>query len=249
MGSEPNLLHSWVVTAWPKIFEGRGDGEGALKARHELLVRYHEVVYHYFLKKLHNHHAAQELYSNFALRLLESDALIAGVDPNRGRFRAYLKTALHNMVNDYYRRQGQGPHIGPLPTDPSAVEVVQEEDSAFPPLWRQELLNQAWKALEASEKGGHGIGFAVLRYQSDHPESRSPQIAEELTQRLGRPITSDAVRTALHRAREKFAALLMDEVERSLQNPTLDTLEEELIDLKLLPYCKKALEQRRREEA
>jgi RNA polymerase sigma factor (sigma-70 family) len=247
MESEPNLLHSWVVTAWPKVFEGRGEGEAAQQARHELLVRYHEVVYHYFLKKLHNPHAAQELYSNFALRLLESDALLKRADPERGRFRAYLKTALHNMVIDYYRRQGQGPHIGPLPPDVTAGQVP-DEDRDFQPLWRQELLNQAWKALEQSEKGGQSIGFAVLRYQSDHPEERSPQIAEQLTQRLGRPITSDAVRTALHRAREKFAALLMAEVERSLQNPTLDQLEQELIDFKLLPYCKKALEQRRQAE-
>jgi RNA polymerase sigma factor (sigma-70 family) len=243
MGSEPNLLHSWVVTAWPKVFEGRGESDVAQQARHELLVRYHEVVYHYFLKQLRNPHAAQELYSNFALRLLESDALLKGVDPQRGRFRAYLKTALHHMVIDYYRRENQKPRHRPF--DSNLADVSREEENPFSPLWRQELLNQAWKALEASEKGGHGIGFAVLRFQSDNPEKRSPQIAEELGKKLNRPITSDAVRTALHRAREKFAALLLEEVERSLQNPTVDELEQELIDLQLLPYCKKALEQRR----
>jgi hypothetical protein len=38
--------------------------------------------------------------------------------------------------------------------------------------------------------------------------------------------------------------LLLAEVERSLGAPTLDELEEELVDLRLLELCKKALRER-----
>jgi hypothetical protein len=72
---------------------------------------------------------------------------------------------------------------------------------------------------------------------------RAPQLAEELTVQLGRRFTAVAVRQILHRARHRFAALLLDEVAHSLKNPTADKLAEELAELGLLEYCRPALEQ------
>jgi RNA polymerase sigma-70 factor (ECF subfamily) len=240
---EPRLLHSWVQTAWSKVLLGRGEGDDARRARAELLVRYHEVVYHYLTARLRDPHAAQELYSNFALRLLESDGLIKWADPQRGRFRHYLRRAIRNLVIDHFRRQGAGPRMQPLALDPQGDDDV-ESDLDFSPLWRQELLNQAWKALEEHDRRTGQGHYLVLRYQSDHPELKAPQIAERLGEKLGKSMTAEGVRQALHRARERYAALLLEEVERSLEDPTTEELERELISLELLPYCKKALEKR-----
>jgi RNA polymerase sigma-70 factor (ECF subfamily) len=241
--TDPNLLHSWIQTAWSKILGGRGAGDAARLARDELLVRYHEIVYQYFMVRMRDPHAAQELYSNFALRLLESDSLIKRADPERGRFRHYLRRALHNMMVDYYRRQHAGRKVQALMLDPEADDVAAPDDD-FSGLWRQELLNQAWKALEEHDRTSGQHNYVVLRHQSDHPELKAPQIAEQVAEKLGKPITSEAVRQALHRARERFALLLLQEVERSLGDPTAEELERELIDLKLLPYCQKALDKR-----
>ena len=52
------------------------------------------------------------------------------------------------------------------------------------------------------------------------------------------------VRQTLHRARERFADLLLDEVIQSLDHPDAERLEQELIDLALLEYCRPALERR-----
>ena len=242
--NDKNLLHSWVMTTWNGVFNGCGEGDDAKQARHALLLRYHEAVYHYFLHKIRDPHAAHELYSNFALRLIENDRLLKNADPARGRFRGYLKTALHHMVIDYYRAARKGPKFGPL--DPATHDVEDDErDGGFSPIWRQELLNQAWKALQAQEKKTGQPHYTVLRCQSDNPDVKAPQLAERLTALLGKPYTHESVRQALHRAREKFAGLLLEEVERTLDSPTTDELEEELIDQQLLPYCKKALERRR----
>ncbi len=48
----------------------------------------------------------------------------------------------------------------------------------------------------------------------------------------------------LHRAREKFAAHLIDDVAQSLTEPTEEQLHEELLDLGLLDYCRSALKKR-----
>jgi hypothetical protein len=42
----------------------------------------------------------------------------------------------------------------------------------------------------------------------------------------------------LYRAREKFAELLLDEVAQSLDQPTREDLEQELVDLNMLRYVK-----------
>ena len=86
--------------------------------------------------------------------------------------------------------------------------------------------------------------YAVLRFRADHPEMRSPQLAKELAVQLGRLLSPPGIRQILHRAREKFAALLLDDVTYSLENPTPAELEEELAELGLLEYCRPVLERR-----
>jgi hypothetical protein len=58
-------------------------------------------------------------------------------------------------------------------------------------------------------------------------------MAQVLGHRLGKPLTAAAMRQTIHRAREKFADLLIDEVARSLQTGDVERLEQELIDLGL----------------
>jgi RNA polymerase sigma-70 factor (ECF subfamily) len=249
--NEQSLLHSWVTTIWGGVFKGRGEGDSARQARNDLLVRYHEAVYHYFLAKIRDPNAAHELYSNFAVKLIETDRFFKNADPSRGRFRHYLKAALHHMVIDYYRSRARGAQVRRMSFDPAQHDVVavpdDERDGDFSPIWRQELLNQAWKALQALEQRTGQVHYTVLRCQSDNPDLKAPQLAERLSDKLGKTLTPDGVRQALHRARERFAQLLLEEVERTMESPTLEELEEELIDQQLLPYCKKALEKRRQE--
>jgi hypothetical protein len=46
------------------------------------------------------------------------------------------------------------------------------------------------------------------------------------------------VRQALHRVREKFADLLLDAVAQTLDTPTAEQLEEEVLTLGLYIYCR-----------
>ena len=77
----------------------------------------------------------------------------------------------------------------------------------------------------------------------------SDQLAEQLGASLGRPLTAASVSQTLHRARVKFAALLVAEVARSLETVVPDEVEQELLDLDLLRYCRPAQRRRRTLEA
>ncbi len=59
---------------------------------------------------------------------------------------------------------------------------------------------------------------------------------------LTKPFTAASVRKTLQRAREKFAALLVEEVTRSIESNDPTHVEDELIALDLLRYCRVALE-------
>jgi RNA polymerase sigma-70 factor (ECF subfamily) len=97
-------------------------------------------------------------------------------------------------------------------------------------------------ALSAVERQTGQPCYTVLRLRADFPTLRSPELAEKLSERLGRPITAVAVRQSLHRARDRFADFLLDEIRHSLDDPTPDRLEEELRDLGLYDYCRPALD-------
>ena len=82
----------------------------------------------------------------------------------------------------------------------------------------------------------------MLSYRRDHPDDRSEAMAHALGEKLGKPMTAASVRQSLHRARERFADLLLDHVVHSLSEPTVEALHEELVDLKLDHYCEVALD-------
>jgi RNA polymerase sigma-70 factor (ECF subfamily) len=222
-------------------------------ARQELLLRYHEAVLRYLRAELRDEHAADQVCSDFVLRIMQGDALLTRADPERGRFRDYLKAVLRNMVADYHRqRERENRKREPLtPGDDRELAdsgLVELEDQRFLTCWRQELVNQAWGALGQVEQRTGQPYATLLRLQEEKPGLRSAQLAEQLSAQLGRPFTAAEVRQLVHRGRELFGDLLVGEVARSLRvdpgGPEgADRVEAELIDLGLLfSYCRAALE-------
>src|SRR5207245_7552553 len=90
---------------------------------------------------------ADELAQEFALRIVRGDFQRA--DPQRGRFRDYLRTALIHLVHDYQRARQAWPEA--LPADAPAPATDEDDDSAFLAGWRMELLERTWQGLEAVE--------------------------------------------------------------------------------------------------
>ena len=67
------------------------------------------------------------------------------------------------------------------------------------------------------------------------------QLAAQVGAQLGKPLTGEGWRQLLHRARRRFAELLVDEVARSLETAEPEQIAEELIDLGLMSYCRAAV--------
>jgi hypothetical protein len=81
----------------------------------------------------------------------------------------------------------------------------------------------------------------VLRCKTAQPNLHATELAQQVSGQLGRPITAEAMRQLLHRARRRFAELLVEEVERTLDTTEPGQVAEELIDLGLMCYCRSAV--------
>jgi RNA polymerase sigma-70 factor (ECF subfamily) len=226
-----------------------GKGSEVTTAQQQLLLRYHGAAYRYLLGMLHDPAVAEELTQDFALRFLRGDFKRA--DPQRGRFRDFLKTALRHQVIDHWRKQkktrNEAPHA--LPDDavtaaPTQTDEHLEDEAAFLKGWQEELLARSWEALAQFQKET-GIPYhTVLQCKTAHPQAQTAQLVAQVCQQTGKPFTEGNLRTTLHRARQRFADLLLEEVARSLETSDLTQLEEELIELHLLDYCRAALQRR-----
>jgi RNA polymerase sigma factor (sigma-70 family) len=241
---DPHQRLSELPTLWSVVNRAGGEEANAAvnDARRQMLERYTPVVHRYLLGALRDAEAADELSQEFALRLVRGS--LRGADPRRGRFRDYLKGVLFHLIGDYHRRRKKAPL--PLPEGVDAADSDAElhaSDAKFLEDWRGELLARSWNALARYEEQQGKPYHTVLRFRAAHVELRSAAMAEQLAPLLGRAVSADWVRQTLHRAREKFSELLLDEVLQTLDAPTLDDLEQELIDLNLLEYCRPAFEQ------
>ncbi len=237
---QDNLLHlSQIETRWSMVFQAHEDeAESANSAQRQLMERYGGAVHRYLLSITRDPEAAADLAQDFALRFLRGDFRRA--DPRRGRFRDFVKTAVLNLVIDAHRRQKSRPQLlssGGIEPSVPAPDLT-DLDQRFYECWREELLSCAWQGLKQQEQQTGQPYYTVLRFRADHPELRSPEMAEHLSQRLEKPVNSGWVRQILHRARERFVVLLLAEVAHSLGQPTEEQLDEELLNLDLWNYCR-----------
>lgn len=241
--SNPHLSH--ISTRWTLIYQAHTGAAPAIsEAQRALMERYGGAIHRYLLGALRDVDAADDLFQEFCLRFVRGD--FKNANPERGRFRDFVKTAIFHLVVDHQKRRQRSmqPLVAadrePAAEGPSATEAEQ----AFLASWRDELMARTWSALEAWQSASGQPHHIVLRLRTEQPELSSEELARRVGEHLGKPFRVDALRQALHRAREKFTCLLLEEVVQSLESPTPERLEEELIALGLANYCRKALERR-----
>lgn len=240
---DTNLSH--IQTMWTVVFKAHNADDAALsRARATLLQRYAGAIYRYVLACVKDPAVADDLAQDFALGMCKG--LFKNANPEKGRFRDYVKTALAHLVAKHYQKQKKQPLIvGESILEPAAVapDEPQLGDESFVTNWRQELLARAWEALAEVESKTGQLFHTFLEYRTQNPATSSAQMASLFSKKFGKPLTAQGVRQTLHRARQRFSELLLEEVARSLETRDQSALEQELLDLGLYEYCKDTLQQ------
>ncbi|MEM7453756.1 MAG: sigma factor [Planctomycetota bacterium] len=228
-----------VQTRWSLLRSAGGPDSSMLDVRNALVLRYVVPIRSYVQAIVRDESAADEIAQDAVVRLLKGD--FAGADPDRGRFRDLLKTALRNMVRNHWKKSNVR-KAAPLEFDISE----EENDAADPWLdhWRGHLLELAWGDLKAVEDASPGrFPHSVLKVRTDLPDSSSTDLAAELSKRVGKEVKPDAFRQQLKRARQRFAETLLSELRDGLDDPTPERIHDEVIALGLYPWLKDKLEE------
>jgi RNA polymerase sigma-70 factor (ECF subfamily) len=140
--NEPEARLTGIDTHWSELFEAdKATGEAATAAQREELLRYYGAVRRYLAGIVHDPALAEELAQEFAVRFLRGDFKRA--DPERGRFRDLLKTALRCLVRDHWRKK-QFASLTPACSAQLARPLPREHelDRMFLDHWWEELLDR-----------------------------------------------------------------------------------------------------------
>lgn len=236
--SVPGQRLDAITTCWTMVRKAHAAGQEqeAAEARQALVVRYATSVRHYLGRILGNRDDADEIAQEVVVRLLSGD--FAGADPERGRFRDLLKTAVINMARKHWAKEGRR-RTTDLPID---LADDSETDDHWDEAWRRTLLDHAWASLASWEKEHPKTPtYTLLKLRTDFPDDTSDQLAARLSEATGTVMRAPACRQALRRARLRFVEIIADEVKVGLDDPTPQRVQEELAAVGLLPYVRDLL--------
>lgn len=177
---------------------------------------------------------AEEAAQDFFLWMMET-GFLRKADPSRGRFRAFLKTALRNYVTDAHRResaQRRGGGKSPLSLSSGAPDestpAIADATAANPEFalddaWRKEVFTRALDRTDAEFRASGKEKAAAVFH--DYLDAEGTEIDYgEIAARRG--VTKVDVSNWLMRAKAAFRSHVKDIVLETVDGP-LD-LEDEL---------------------
>lgn len=223
MTPPPSVLEE-ISTYWPMIHNPV-----------QFVMRYARAIQKYVAAIVRNPHDAEEVAQAFLVRVFDKGFCPANVSD--GRFRDYLRAAVRYAAISHLRQRR------PLEIDEQMLAALAQPDADADGQWMEEwrtcLLDRAWQALELHEQQTPGnLFYAVLQQVAEYPDADSETHALRLGQKLGQEYRADAFRQQLSRARRHFAKMIVEEVRRTLRNPTADSVEQELRDLRLTSFVR-----------
>lgn len=231
---------SRIETQWAVVREAHDSQISGNQAQSELIDIYGPSIKKYLLASMRDPDAAAEVFQEFALRLIRGD--FRNADSHKGRFRSMIKTALYRLMIDYYRRTKKQRKLGSSQEIESLAENESDStDESFTLAWRQSLLNETWNRLEQLQQQTERPYFSVLRARVDFPKLTTKQLHQNLSETDKSIPAESAFRVFIHRARKRFAAILLEQVIASMNDPTDEQVEVELIELGLHHFCKPAM--------
>jgi RNA polymerase sigma-70 factor (ECF subfamily) len=215
----PARAQEFVTTHWSVVLAAaENDSRQSATALETLCRAYWHPLYFYIRRQGHPPHTAQDLTQEFFLRLLQRNQL-AAADPNRGRFRSFLLTALKNfLTNEWEKTQtikrGGGQAGFSLDAQDAEGRYLAEgvdhltPDRVYEKEWGVTLVENVLSQLRAEYVlAGKSTLFEALK---EHVWGGAAEGYAQVAARLN--TTEGATRVAAHRMRDQFRRLLRREV-------------------------------------
>lgn len=220
----------WDTTRWSLVLAAGGTYTSAARtALAELCEVYWYPLYAFARAQGLNADDAADIVQGFLASLIERDDL-AAVDPNRGRFRAFLLASLKHFIanaraRDRRQKRGAGQPSVSLAFD-AAEERFQHEpadtrtpESLYERAWASALFETVFRRIEGEWSArGKRDEFRQLKdcLMGDAPTDGYAEVARDLG------ATEAAVKMAVHRMKRRFLAELRAEVAETTSDEQVD---------------------------
>ena len=218
----------FATTRWTVVLAAGGPGSpSADVALEELCRTYWYPLYVYVRHRGHSPEDSEDLTQAFFSRFLAKNYL-AGLDSNRGRFRAFLLASLkHFLANEWDRsqRQKRGGGAALLSLDYHGADTRYQidppdnlsPDKLYDRAWATTLLERVIARLreenQNEERAGH---FEQLKSYLMVGASDIPYTAAAGALAM----SEGTVRVAVHRLRRRYRELLKQEIIQTLADPS-----------------------------
>lgn len=223
---QPRPAEWFATTHWSVVLAAaQGDPARARAALERLCQSYWYPLYAFVRRSGKSSHDAEDLVQSFFAVCLEKDYL-AAADREQGRFRSFLLLMLKRfLANEHHKGQAakRGGARSPVALDALsaeeryAIEPVDRlsADKLFERRWALTLLEQVLARLQR-EQADAGRGAVFEYFKIFLVAGGGPSYAE-LAARLG--LSEGAVKVAVHRLRQRYRALLDDELANTVSSP------------------------------
>lgn len=225
------------TTHWTVVLDaGRADTADTGAALAQLCQAYWSPLYSYIRRLGHDQEEAKDLTQEFFARLLEKQWL-AQADPQRGKFRSFLLSAVRHFLANEKRRDKavkRGGRNTIVSLDDTA-ENLYESAAATSDLTPEKLYERRWalslfelalgRLRESYSVSGKGAVYEALKdFLSAEPgEGDYARIGSQLEMSTG------AVSAAVHRLRQRYRELIREEIAQTVSTPA--ELEDEMRSL------------------
>jgi RNA polymerase sigma-70 factor (ECF subfamily) len=216
----------FMTTRWSIVLscsDSATDGQKADAALAELCKIYWRPVFAFICRKGHSVPDAQDLTQEFFGKVIKG-RLMQSADRNKGRFRSLLLKAVQRFLHDQGDKRQARKRGGDLcfvswddwmTEAPSHLSITEQESGNWSPerifdvRWAETVVERALRRLgDECEKHGRRRVFDVLSsyLTADREEVSYANFAKVLG------LQETAVKNLVHRLRERYRALLREEV-------------------------------------
>jgi len=224
---------AFATTHWSMVLEAQGESPAAQEALEKLCRTYWRPIYSFVRRHGARAEDAEDLTQGFFALLLERKDLNT-VRKEKGRLRSYLLASVKHFLTDEARhamavKRGKGQWLIPFEEirERERIDVERSDrltaDQIYERRWAFTVLEQVMTRLRDEYRSAGNVQFfdQMKKMLMDEPGRPSQaQMASEFD------MTENAVKQAFYRFRQRYQALLREEISHTVAMPS--DIEDEL---------------------
>ena len=224
---------AFATTHWSMVLEAQGESPAAQDALEKLCRTYWRPIYSFVRRHGARAEDAEDLTQGFFALLLERKDLNT-VRKEKGRLRSYLLASVKHFLTDEARhamavKRGKGQWLIPFEEirERERIDIERSDrltaDQIYERRWAFTVLEQVMTRLRDEYRSAGNVRFfdQMKKMLMDEPGRPSQaQMATEFD------MTENAVKQAFYRFRQRYQALLREEISHTVAMPS--DIEDEL---------------------